>query len=87
MQITPQTNREGLAPFVAHRLGHEPSALFWLLVDMVDKCPAISLQFARSMFKDTFTSAEIRQALADLTVIAPLWSLQPPVKDGPTYND
>ena len=60
MQITPQTNREGLAPFAAHRLGHEPSALFWLLVDMVDKCPAISLQFARSMYKDTSTSAEIR---------------------------
>lgn len=85
MQITPQTNREGLAPFVAHRLGHEPTTLFWLLVDLVDKCPAISLQFARSMFKDHFTSAEIREALADLAVIAPLWKLQPPVKDGQAY--
>lgn len=86
MQITPQTNREGLAPFVAHRLGHEPNALFWLLVAMCERCPGISYWYARNAYKDFYSKEEIKQAFADLAVIGPLWNIQLPVHNGPTFD-
>lgn len=86
MRITPQTNCEGLAPFAAKRLGHEPSMLFWLLVAMVDKCPGIDIYAVRALYKDLFSSRDIECALADLKVIAPLWGLEPPVRGGNSYG-
>lgn len=86
MRITRQTNIEGLAPYCTKRLHHEPNALFWLLVEMCDRCPGISYWHARSMYKDFFAKAEIKQAFADLAVICPLWGIQLPTVDGPTYD-
>lgn len=86
MLITPQTNREGPVAFATTRLGHEPSMLFWLLVDMVDKCPGIDTNAVKALYKDLFSYREIARALSDLEVIAPLWNLQPPVRGGDSYG-
>ncbi|MBO0269354.1 hypothetical protein [Escherichia coli] len=87
MEITPQLNLENYVPYVAKRLHHVPSALFWLLVAMCDRCPGISYWTARSMYKDFFSKAEIKQAFADLAVIAPLWGIELPDRNGPTFDD
>ncbi|MBE8981147.1 hypothetical protein G9427_00005 [Escherichia coli] len=86
MEITPQLNIEGYEPYVAKRLHHEPSALFWLLMALCDKCPGINYWYARNAYKDFFSKAEIKQAFADLAVIAPLWNIQLPAHDGPSYE-
>ena len=86
MEITRQTNIEGLVPYVAKRLHHEPSALFWLLVALCDKCPGINYWYARNAYKDYFSNEEIKQAFADLAVIAPLWGIQLPVHKVPTFD-
>ncbi|EPN4166986.1 hypothetical protein ACT0BW_005110 [Escherichia coli] len=74
-------------PYVAKRIHHEPSALFWLLVALCDKCPGINYWYARNAYKDYFSNEEIKQAFADLAVIAPLWGIELPVHDGPTFED
>ncbi|MFY3466053.1 hypothetical protein ACOS7Q_24950 [Escherichia coli] len=87
MKITQQLNIEGPLAYCKKRLHHEPNTVFWLLVELCDKCPSISLQYAKSLYKDTFSKKEINQALQDLAIIAPLWGIQPPTKDGPNYDD
>lgn len=87
MKITQQTNIEGPLAYCKRRLHHEPNTVFWLLVDLCEKCPSISLQYAKSLYKETFSKEEINQAFADLAIIAPLWELQPPTKDGDNYDD
>lgn len=87
MKISQQLNIEGPLAYCKKRLGHEPNTVFWLLVDLCKKCPSISLQYAKSLYKETFSKEEIKQAFADLAIIAPLWELQPPIKDGPNYDD
>ena len=87
MKITQQLNIEGPLAYCKKRLHHEPNTVFWLLVELCDKCPSISLQYAKSLYKDTFSKKEINQALQDLAIIAPLWGIQPPTKDGDNYDD
>ncbi|MCV5569435.1 hypothetical protein OFS25_23500 [Escherichia coli] len=86
MKITQQLNIEGPLDYCKKRLHHEPNTVFWLLVDLCNKCPSISLQYAKSLYKDTFSKKEINQALQDLAIIAPLWGIQPPTKDGDNYD-
>ncbi|EPE2545724.1 hypothetical protein ACSHE7_004995 [Escherichia coli] len=86
MQITRQTNIEGLVPYCTKRLHHEPNALFWLLVEMCERCPGISYWYARNAYKDFFSKAEIKQAFEDLAVIGPLWNIQLPAHNGPSYE-
>lgn len=86
MKITQQLNIEGPLAYCKKRLHHEPNTVFWLLVDLCNKCQSISLQYAKSLYKDTFSKKEINQALQDLAIIAPLWGIQPPTKDGDNYD-
>ena len=86
MKITQQTNLEGLEPYCFNRLHHIPNTLFWILVEMCDRCPGISYQYARNAYKDIYSKAEIKQAFADLAVIGPLWDIQLPAYDGPSYE-
>lgn len=86
MEITQQLNLEGYVPYCLHRLHHEPSTLFWLLVALCDRCPGISYWYARSAYKDFFSKAEIKQAFADLAVIGPLWNISLPTRTGPTFD-
>lgn len=86
MKISQQLNIEGPLAYCKRRLHHEPNTVFWLLVDLCTKCPSISLQYAKSLYKETFSKEEINQAFDDLAIIAPLWGIQPPVKDGDNYN-
>lgn len=87
MEITPQLNIEGLEPYCCNRLHHAPNALFWLLIEMCGKCPGINYWYARNAYKDFFSKAEIKQAFADLAVIGPLWNIELPAHDGPTFDD
>ncbi|WP_394737002.1 hypothetical protein [Escherichia coli] len=87
MKITQQLNIEGPLDYCKTRLHHTPNTVFWLLLEMCEKCPAISLQYAKGCFKDTFSKQEIKQALDDLAIIAPLLGIEPPTKDGPNYDD
>lgn len=85
MKITQQLNIEGPLAYCKKRLHHEPNTVFWLLVDLCNS-QSISLQYAKSLYKDTFSKKEINQALQDLAIIAPLWGIQPPTKDGDNYD-
>lgn len=85
MKITQQLNIEGPLDYCKKRLHHEPNTVFWLLVDLCNS-QSISLQYAKSLYKDTFSKKEINQALQDLAIIAPLWGIQPPTKDGDNYD-
>lgn len=85
MKITQQLNIEGPLAYCKTRLHHEPNTVFWLLVDLCNS-QSISLQYAKSLYKDTFSKKEINQALQDLAIIAPLWGIQPPTKDGDNYD-
>lgn len=86
MKITQQTNIEGPLAFCERRLHHQPNTVFWILLEMCEKCPAISLQYAKGCFKDTFSKEEIKQALKDAEIIFPLWGIKGPTKDGPNYD-
>ena len=86
MKISQQLNIEGYEPYVVKRLHHVPGTLFWLLVEMCDRCPGISYWYARSAYKDFYSKEEIKQAFADLAVVGPLWNIRLPVHNGPTFD-